>query len=550
MGDEEQSDWEQEEQFLSDEESGYEEDQWTDDCSSTDYDDDPDGGELEPEPPDPYQDNTSYIDWSREEADQRANHEGEMYQEETESQISLDEHNYHEEAENEQEVVYPEDGVDDNSDHEESYVEERPWCEIPYSEENHDETDSQVSLPYSEANREDGATSERDFAEEEENEAVRSDEEYEPRYIQYAGHHEGIEAYWKWEKDLDQWFELHQIEEEERPLIAEDTLTEYAYWWYDRDASWTEMKELLREEFVTTAESHKEYHFRHPDVFPKPRRLILAPMSTPEIMPKKNCGSKSWEITCNTSSSKENDDKVVQSKKKPKEKHVQPKAVPKKGTQAKQNLKMSSLHMIKPQANLQWFKGALQLPKKKTEARSPAPTKSEQQAEKQYTKQKLEQCKFSDPLKITSIICYRCHQEGHYAVACPSRSSVEILHLETPENAFKDNLVQLVPEMSISSVIHLSLPRDVDIGNEENFEKNCLESDILQTHVIINSRPTPITAPKPELILGEIVSRSKLLQGGGYDEDIKSEPTMEKEIRRKPVESMKLREAIEAGHDI
>ncbi|KAF8046343.1 hypothetical protein N665_3819s0001 [Sinapis alba] len=49
---------------------------------------------------------------------------------------------------------------------------------------------------------------------------------------------------------------------------------------------------------------------------------------------------------------------------------------------------------------------------------------------------------------------------------------------------------------------------------------------------------------------GDIVSRSKLLQGGGYDEDIKSTSAMEKEIRRKPVENMKLRRAKEANQDI
>ncbi|XP_056856312.1 uncharacterized protein LOC130505737 [Raphanus sativus] len=208
MGDEEQSDcdWEQEEQLLSDEESGYEEDQWTDDCSNTDYDDDPDGGELEPEPPDHCQDNTSSTDWSREEADQRDNHEGELYHEETGSEISLEEHNQHEEEihevetedcfneEAEPEKVYQEDGFDYNSEHEESYVEERPWCEVPYSdheeedeeesrskeipwcelpysdqEDDHQvETDAQVSLDYSEEGYGDEPESHPDSAEESE----------------------------------------------------------------------------------------------------------------------------------------------------------------------------------------------------------------------------------------------------------------------------------------------------------------------------------------------------------------------------------------------
>ncbi|KAF8084315.1 hypothetical protein N665_0724s0002 [Sinapis alba] len=443
MGDEEQSeyDWEQEDQPLTDEEGCYEDDQWTDSCSNTDYDDDPEGGELEPEPPDHYQDNTSSIDWSREEADQGVNHEGELCQEETESQIILDEHNHYEEetqgvqtedcfneeAEAEQEVVYPEDGFDDNSEHEESYVEERPWCEVPYfdhEEENYDDTDSQVSSYSSEVNIEDGAESDHNFAEEE---------------IGLC-HHQGPESYLTWERDMEQWFQLHQVKEEEKTIIAEDTLTEYAFWWYDIDcyhrlefdipeASCTEMKEHLHKEFVAGAESTwtKEYYYRRLDISPKPRRLILAPMPTPKTKPKKICGLKQREVTCNTSRSKSNDKKIVPSKKKPKVQHVQTEAVPKKGTQQKHN---------------------------------------------KYPKQKVEQCKSSDLSKLASIICYRCHQKGHYAVACPSRS-VETLPLATPEiNAFKNNLAQLIPEMSISSVIHLSLPRYVDAGNKETLRSN------------------------------------------------------------------------------
>ncbi|KAF8090151.1 hypothetical protein N665_0484s0001 [Sinapis alba] len=184
-------------------------------------------------------------------------------------------------------------------------------------------------------------------------------------------------------------------------------------------------------------------------------------MPTPKTKPKKICGLKPMEVTCNTSRSKSNDKKIVPSKKKPKVQHVQTEAVPKKGTQEKHN---------------------------------------------QYPKQKVEQCKSSELSKLASIICYRCHQKGHYAVACPSRS-VETLHLEPPEiNAFKHNLAQPIPEMSISSVIHLSLPRDVDAGNKRNFEEQCLEADIFQTNVVIKARPRPVTALKPELISGNILS--------------------------------------------
>ncbi|KAF8102831.1 hypothetical protein N665_0193s0014, partial [Sinapis alba] len=163
---------------------------------------------------------------------------------------------------------------------------------------------------------------------------------------------------------------------------------------------------------------------------------------------------------------------------------------------------------------------------KKEELRSKTPVhkvqaKTENQTEehKQCSKQKAKQRKSSELSKIASIICYRCHQKGHYAAACPSRS-IETLHLATQEiNAFKDNLAQLVPEMSISNVIHLSLPRNVDAGNtkgqkdidvEENIEEQCPGADTFQTNVIIKSQPTPITALKlevlPTLTLGILIS--------------------------------------------
>ncbi|XP_056852440.1 uncharacterized protein LOC130501621 [Raphanus sativus] len=413
MGDEEQSDcdWEQEEQLLSDEESGYEEDQWTDDCSNTDYDDDPDGGELEPEPPDHYQDNTSSVDWSREEADQRNNHEGELYPEEIGSEISLEEHSQHEEEihgvetedcfneEAEAEEVYQEDGFDYNSEHEEPYVEERPWCEIPYSdheeedeeesrskeipwcelpysdqEDDHQgETDAQVSSDYSEVSYGDEPESHPDSAEENEvlSEAGRDDDdEYKPRYITYSGYNQGgPEDYFRWEKDMEDWFQAHNIPEKKKTMYAEATLIKNAYVHWEQDScvrfelelpeySWEEMKEFLHKDFVEDAEFIQEAEEEN---YAEPERLIMAVRSTPKAKPKKTCDPKPRNILCDPSTSKSKAKEAV--KLKPKE----PKAVKKKINQQEKGSYQSSLQAPKVQDTYPGAKKVLQVPKKKAE---------------------------------------------------------------------------------------------------------------------------------------------------------------------------------------
>lgn len=84
---------------------------------------------------------------------------------------------------------------------------------------------------------------------------------------------------------MEDWFQHHNIQEEEKPII-EDTLTKNAFqhwdheanYWLDdhpSEASWAEMKEILREEYVVDGEINGKDYFKsttHPD----PRRLILA----------------------------------------------------------------------------------------------------------------------------------------------------------------------------------------------------------------------------------------------------------------------------------
>ncbi|KAF2617663.1 hypothetical protein F2Q68_00039310 [Brassica cretica] len=100
------------------------------------------------------------------------------------------------------------------------------------------------------------------------------------------GHEQGPESYLRWEQDMEDWFQHHNIQEEEKPIIAEDTLTNNAFWHWDHEAyywlddhpieaSWADMKEILCEEYVVEAEINGKDYFES-TVNPKPRRMILA----------------------------------------------------------------------------------------------------------------------------------------------------------------------------------------------------------------------------------------------------------------------------------
>ncbi|KAG7543226.1 hypothetical protein ISN45_Aa07g031500 [Arabidopsis thaliana x Arabidopsis arenosa] len=272
-------------QSFTGEDDGYEEGRsWCEDYSSSEFGYEPDGEEREPEPPDPSRETTS--------------HQGEEPNQENRPWC---------------EIPY--------SDHEEEHQEEdRPWCEIPeddYEDASNDgvkpwceETDSQINLDESPTSYGDEPESKEEFDEdnEAESEAGRDDsgEEYtkadedvsvvgrdEVRYINFAGHHQGPEAYLRWEQEMEDWLSSNQIPEEEKTIYVEDTLTEDAFrrWEQDAyirleydepDASWEEMKQLLYEEFVEDAGDMRQYNLR---VYanPEPRRWILAkPKATPK----------------------------------------------------------------------------------------------------------------------------------------------------------------------------------------------------------------------------------------------------------------------------
>ncbi|KAG7591716.1 hypothetical protein ISN45_Aa01g007110 [Arabidopsis thaliana x Arabidopsis arenosa] len=285
--------------------------------------------EIEPEPPDHFQDTTSNYECYEEE-----NHERDSWSEETESRFSQEKEDHNDRLEHEE---FNHEGEPDQfvapyhksrpwceipySDHEEEHQEEdRPWCELPeddYEDASNDgvkpwceETDSQISLDESPTSYGDEPESKEEFDEdnEAESEAGRDDsgEEYTEadedvsvvgrdtvRYINFAGHHQGPVAYLRWEQEMEDWLSSNQIPEEEKTIYAEDTLTEDAFrrWEQDAyirleydepDASWEEMKQLLYEEFVEDAGDMRQYNLR---VYanPEPRRWILAkPKATPK----------------------------------------------------------------------------------------------------------------------------------------------------------------------------------------------------------------------------------------------------------------------------
>ena len=174
-----------------------------------------------------------------------ADQEG-SWQEEADSEISLEEANEHEENFSKTEEVYEDvDGGEASFQSvkeevgDESHAEGIPWCEVPYSDqkdEYQDETGSQTSVGNSEENYGGKTDSQQDIAEEEEalSESGRNDDQ--PGYVIFAGHHQGPEAYLCWEKDMEHWFDSNQVHEEDKTAIAEDTLTEDAFRQWERDA--------------------------------------------------------------------------------------------------------------------------------------------------------------------------------------------------------------------------------------------------------------------------------------------------------------------------
>ncbi|XP_020875363.1 uncharacterized protein LOC110226869, partial [Arabidopsis lyrata subsp. lyrata] len=309
-----ESDYDEQNKSWFDEDDGYEGRSWCEDYSSSEFGYEPDGEEREPEPPDPAQDTTSHQGWYRGETDQESNAD-EPYGEK--SWCESEEEETHQENRPWCEIPY--------SDPEEEHQEEdRPWCEIPeddYDDASNDgvkpwceETDSQISLDESQASNGDEPESKEDFAQENEakSEAGRDDsgEEYteadedvsvvgrdEVRYINFAGHHQGPKAYLRWEQEIEDWLSSNQIPEKEKTIYAEDTLTEDAFRHWEQDAyirleydepeaTWEEMKQLMYGEYVEKAGDELRRQIKVL-TNPKPRRMIV--VAAPQPTPKSFC---------------------------------------------------------------------------------------------------------------------------------------------------------------------------------------------------------------------------------------------------------------------
>lgn len=357
--------------------------------------------------------------YSHGDQNEREDHEADQeysWKEEADIEISLEEEREQEEDFSETGEVYGDvDGGEvcsqsgEAENKEKSYAEERPWCDYSdLEDEEQDETESQISLGHIETSFEDEAENRHGFAKEEQSlsEAGEDEDEYEadhqPHYICFSGHEQGPEAYLRWEQDMEDRFQHHNIQEEEKPII-EDTLTKNAFWHWDHEAnyllddhpseaSWVEMKEILREEYVVDGEINGKDYFKsttHPD----PRRLRLAT----------------------------------------------------------RKVKLKKAHDLEPNQESKF------IIKGKTEPTSPERVRGVQvdpilqvQAQEQSTKpshkvhEKKKPSKSSKSSKPVEFIFYRCHEKGHFAVTCPTRLAVTSHSLEINSDSTSEVISHLV----------------------------------------------------------------------------------------------------------
>ncbi|CAE6226294.1 unnamed protein product [Arabidopsis arenosa] len=166
--------------------------------------------EIEPEPPDHSQDDESHKSWCGAETNQEESEgegcEGDSWRGETESQFSLEE----DLPNGETQISHGDEGFNHHREPDqfiESYTQERPWCEIPYSDQEEDrqeETDSQISLREDESHGvetwshegESNYGDESDRGEEETDHTKDQptlwgdEEDYEPQYLTFSAQHQ------------------------------------------------------------------------------------------------------------------------------------------------------------------------------------------------------------------------------------------------------------------------------------------------------------------------------------------------------------------------
>ncbi|CAL9234311.1 unnamed protein product [Arabidopsis halleri] len=463
--------------------------------------------EIEPEPPDHSQDDESHKSWCGAETNQEESEgegcEGDSWRGETESQFSLEE----DLPNGETQISHGDEGFNHDGEPDqfvESYTQDRPWCEIPYSDQEEDrqeETDSQISLREDESHGvetwshegESNYGDESDRGEEEidhtkDQPTLWGDEEdYEPQYLTYSGYSQGIEDYLRWEENMEACFQSCQVPEEEQLSYALDTLTGPAYEWWEEEENvrvkynepahtWGSFRLEIYEEFVKEAAAQHQQHMPNYS-YTKPRRWILATTPKVKATPKKTCSPKPNKTFA----------PILEEKREAK----QP-------TRTKAEPPMSNSQAIIHKSST---KPLLKLQCMGTQGKSTNLSKSKE------------------------IICYRCHKRGHFAANCPTRqvdkSPLLISKLDTC-------LVPSSIEISSSSIMRLSMPKVVDAGQKKEHEAEDDEGGIsiekLQAaKPPIQTRGNYLNSQKrmkPNLLFlgaGESVLRSKLFQGRGYD---------------------------------
>ncbi|KAF8049726.1 hypothetical protein N665_2134s0004 [Sinapis alba] len=357
--------------------------------------------------------------------------ENKLWCEDTNSYISLGETDEDEEEALDQEAD-PEDASGDSSGREDlnlshdsdQDIEERSWCGEPFSghEEKqtlsmkpyqdygswYEETDSQISNDGTRQISNDTKIQEGDLGVPEKEEALSEAGRNvdQPGYIHFAGHHQGPEAYFCWEKDMEHWFDSNQVPEEEKTAIAEDTLTEDAFRQWER-------------EYVTGAGDELWSQIRvHTN--PDPRRLILATRPNRKIQLKKSHDPKTGQEST----------LIIKGK-----------------TELTSPERVNGVQVVPtPKAKAQEL-STKQLPKSNEEGK---PIKS------------------SKPLKPVEPICYRCHEKGHFAITCPTRLVVNSHSREVNSDSTSEVISQLVCKFPTSGIMHMSCPKDDYAGGQEN----------------------------------------------------------------------------------
>lgn len=118
----------------------------------------------------------------------------------------------------------------------------------------------------------------------------------------FSGHEQGPEAYLRWERNMEDWFQSQQILEKDKPSYAEETLTGEAFNnWEVEDAiqinydgpayTWGDMKTIMYQEFVENAPAQHPLYSKSVVSHAKTNWLFAANPS-PKTMPKHVYSSK------------------------------------------------------------------------------------------------------------------------------------------------------------------------------------------------------------------------------------------------------------------